>query len=68
MKLESYWHFKKILLIFSYILVISKDYAILSISSCSVNEVKVGKLPIISRYTCNFISKLLQGGKNMVVF
>ena len=27
-----------------------------------MNEVKVGKLPIIVSYTCNFISKLLQGG------
>ena len=33
-----------------------------------MNEVKVGKLPIIASYTCNFISKLLQGGKNMVAF
>ena len=30
-----------------------------------MNEVKVGKLSIIASYTCNFISKLLQGGKNM---
>ena len=28
-----------------------------------MNEVKVGKLPIIDSYTSNFISKLLQGGK-----
>ena len=28
-----------------------------------MNEVKVGKLPIIASYTCNFISKLLQGGQ-----
>ena len=33
-----------------------------------MNEVKVGKLPIIASYTCNFISELLQGGKNMVAF
>ena len=33
-----------------------------------MDEVKVGKLPIIASYTCNFISKLLQGGKNMVAF
>ena len=45
---------------------ISRD--ILLISSCSVNEVKVGKLLIIATYTCNFVSKLLQGGKNVVVF
>ena len=32
-----------------------------------MNEIKVGKLPITS-YTCNFISKLLQGTKNMVPF
>ena len=28
-----------------------------------MNEVKVGKLPIIASYTCNFISKFLQGGQ-----
>ena len=28
-----------------------------------MNEVKVGKLPNIVSYTCNFISKLLQGGQ-----
>ena len=33
-----------------------------------MNEVKVGKLPIIASYTCNFISKLLQGGKNIMAF
>ena len=33
-----------------------------------MNQVKVGKLPIIASYTCNFISKLLQGDKNMVAF
>ena len=27
-----------------------------------MNEVKVGKFPIIASYTFNFISKLLQGG------
>ena len=34
-----------------------------------MNEVKVGKLPILyiaASYTCNFVSKLFQGGKNMV--
>ena len=44
------------------------DYTVLLISICPVNEVKVEKLPIIARYTCNSISKLLQGGKNMVTF
>ena len=38
------------------------------ISSCPKNEVKVGKLLIIPSCTCNFVSKLLQGGKNMVAF
>ena len=33
-----------------------------------MNEYKVEKIPIIAWYTCNFISKLLQGDKNMVVF
>ena len=33
-----------------------------------MNEVKVGKLSIIASYTCTFISKLLQRGKNMVGF
>ena len=33
-----------------------------------MNEYKVEKLPIIASYTCNFISKLLQGGKNMMAF
>ena len=32
-----------------------------------MNEVKDGKLPIIASYTCNFISKLLQGGKNIAI-
>ena len=44
--LESYRLFKEILLWFSFILVISQDF-ILLISSCLVNEVKDGKLPII---------------------
>ena len=30
-----------------------------------MNDGKVGKLPIIASYTCNLISKSLQGGKNM---
>ena len=33
-----------------------------------MNEVKVGKLPIIASCTCNFVSELVQGGKNMVAF
>ena len=37
-----------------------------------MNEVKVGKLPIIiaASYTCNLVSKLLQGGRegDMVAF
>ena len=35
-----------------------------------MNEVNVRKLPtyIIASYTCTFISKLLQRGKNIVVF
>ena len=33
-----------------------------------MNEVKVGKLPITASYTCNYLSKLVQGGKNMVDF
>ena len=39
-------------------------------STLATNEVDVRKLPtyIIASYTYNFISKLLQGGKNMVVF
>ena len=36
---------------------------ILLISTCSMNEVKVGKLPIIASYTCNFTSQLLQEGQ-----
>ena len=28
-----------------------------------MNEVKVGTFPIQASYTCNFISKLLQGGQ-----
>ena len=31
-----------------------------------MNDIKVGKLPIRASYTRNFISKLLQRGKNMV--
>ena len=31
-------------------------------------DVKIEKLYIIDSYTCNFISKLLQGGRNMVAF
>ena len=33
-----------------------------------MNEVEVGKLPIIDSSTSHFISKLLQGGKDMVAF
>ena len=33
-----------------------------------MSEVKYGKLRIIASYNCNFISKLLQGGKSMVAF
>ena len=33
-----------------------------------MSEVKYGKLRIIASYTCNFISKSLQGGKSMVAF
>ena len=54
MKLESYWLFKVVLFRFSYILVISRDY-ILLICSCPVNEVKVGKLPIL---IASFIDEL----------
>ena len=69
MKLERYWLFKDILLKFSYILTISMDYILLISSVYYVrNEVQVGKLPIIASYTGNFISKLLQGNKNMVAF
>ena len=32
-----------------------------------MNQIKVGKLAIIASNTCNFISKLLQGTKIMVV-
>ena len=31
-------------------------------------EVKIGKLSIIASYTCNFISQLFHGGKNMAAF
>ena len=68
MKLESYRPVKKILWTFSYILVISRDYTIPLVSSCPVNEVKVGKLPIIASYTCKFISKLVQGTKIWSLF
>ena len=63
MKLESWKLFKKILLRFSYILVIYRHYTILLTFSCPMNEVKVGKLPIIACYTCNFISKYFKGAK-----
>ena len=33
-----------------------------------MNEIIVEKLPTIASYTCDFISKLLQSGKNMVYF
>ena len=62
MKLESYWFFKEILLRFSYILVISRDY-ILSISSCPVNEVKARKLPTIANYTCHLFQNYFKGQK-----
>ena len=56
----------EIILSSSYILVTSRGY-ILLISSCPMNQIKVGKLAIIASNTCNFISKLLQGTKIMVV-
>ena len=33
-----------------------------------MNKVKVSYLPVTASYTFNFISKVLQGGKNMVAF
>ena len=62
--MESYWLFIEILLRFSYILVISSGY-ILFICSCQMNEEKFDKLLIIA---INFVSKLIQGDKNMVFF
>ena len=47
---------------FSYIIAISRDY-ILLISSCPVNEVKVGKIPTIASYTCNFFQNYFKGAK-----
>ena len=68
MNLENYWLFKEIFLRFSYILGICRDY-ILWISSCPINEVKVVKLTIIALLILTqFISKLIQSGKNMVAF
>ena len=60
--------FKEILLRDSYILVFPRGYHILLMSSCPMNKVLVGKLPVIASYTFNFISKLLQGKNNMLVF
>ena len=33
-----------------------------------MNEIKVGKLPIIANYVCNCISKLVQGAKIWWIF
>ena len=45
MKLESYWRFKGVLLMFSYILLVSTDY-ILLISICPM--LKTGKMQSIA--------------------
>ena len=60
MNLEIYWLFKEILLRFSYILVISRDY-ILLIPSCPVNEEKVWKLPTVASYTSNLYHNYFKG-------
>ena len=62
MKLESYWLFKKFFWCSAIPLVVSRGY-ILLISSPML---KIGKLYTYytASYTCNFLKKLLQGGKN----
>ena len=55
MKLESYWLFKEILLIFSYIFVVSRGY-ILLISICPI--LNAGKLHIIA--SCAILAILFE--------
>ena len=47
-------------------LVIHQGYHVLSVFNCPINIAKVSKLPNIATCACNFISKLLKGGTNMV--
>ena len=57
MKLESYWLFKEIILMFSYILVVSRGY-ILSISICPM--LKIEKLPQGGKYMVAFFCSTVQ--------
>ena len=60
MKLESYWIFKEILLMFNYILVVSRGY-ILLISICSM--LKIGKLLLLAIYLQFYLKIISRGQK-----
>ena len=67
MKLESYQHFKGILLMFSYILVVSTGY-ILSVSICPM--LKTGKMQSIasSAIFANLFQNYFKGEKLLWLF